>query len=199
MTTMSIPTRITARKFQQFSTTYRNPYRPCGFNILNLKNIVIHKPNACITKSSKSHLPSFCCINARSLLPKIDELTLFSSCRQPSVVAVTESWLKSDIEDGLVSINGYNIFRKDHPSRRRGGICVYLPHGTNAKRWLDLECLRLWLCLTRLPRPLSGIAVCIVYHPPGLPVENHHQLNKYLILTIDHYAANIPTVACPSW
>ena len=27
--------------------------------------------------------------------------------------------------------------------------------------------------------------MCIVYHPPGLPVENHHQLNEYLILTID--------------
>ena len=149
-TTMSIPTRITARKSQPFSTTYRNHYRPGGSNILNLKNIVIHKPNACITKSSKSHLPSFCCINARSLLPKIDELTSFLSCRQPSVVAVTESWLNSDIEDGLVSINGYNIFRKDRPSRRGGGICVYLPHGTYAKRRLDLEhenleCLWLWL------------------------------------------------------
>ena len=190
VTTMSIPTRITARKFQPFFTTYRNHYRPCGSNILNLKNIVIHKPNACITKSSKSHLPSFCCINARSLLPKIDELTLFLSCRQPSVVAVTESWLNSDIEDGLVSINGYNIFRKDRPSRRGGGICVYLPHGTYAKRRLDLEhenleCLWLWLRPTRLPRPLSGIAVCIIYHPPGLPVENHHQFNEYLILTID--------------
>ena len=103
-------------------------------------------------------------------------------------MAVPESWLNSDIEDGLVSINGYNIFRKDRPSRRGGGICVYLPHGTYAKRRLDLEHENLewlWLRPTRLPRLLSGIAVCIVYHPPGLPVENHHQLNEYLILTID--------------
>ena len=110
-------------------------------------------------------------------IAKIDELTLFLSCRQPSVVA--------DIEDGLVSINGYNIFRKDRPSRRGEGICVYSPHGTYAKRRLDLEhenleCLWLWLRPTRLPRPLSGIAVCIVYHLPGLPVKNHHQLNEYL-------------------
>ena len=190
VTTMSIPTRITARKSQPFFTTYQNHHRPCGSNILNLKNIVIHKPNACITKSPKSHLPNFCGINAKSLLQKIDELTLFLSCRQPSVVAVTESWLNSDIEDGLVSINGYNIFRKDRSSRRGGGICVYLPQGTYAKRRLDLEhenleCLWLWLRPTRLPRPLSGIAVCIVYHPPGLPVENHRQLNEYLVLTID--------------
>ena len=72
--------------------------------------------------------------------------------------------LFSDIEDGLVSINGCNIFRKDRPSRRGGGICVYLPQGTYAKRKLDLEhenleCLWLWLRPTRLPRPLSGIAV----------------------------------------
>ena len=105
-------------------------------------------------------------------------------------MAVTESWLNSDIEDGLVSINGYNIFRRDRSSRRGGGICVYLPQGTYAKRRLDLEhenleCLLLWLRPIRLPRPLSGIAVCIVYHPPGLPVENHRQLNEYLVLTID--------------
>ena len=48
----------------------------------------------------------------------------------------------------------------------------------------NLECLWLWLRPTRLPRPLSGIAVCIVYLPRGLPVENHRQFNEYLVLTI---------------
>ena len=63
----------------------------------------------------------------------------FLSSRQPSVLAVTESWLNSDIEDGLVSINGYYIFRKDRPSRRGGGICVYLQQDIYAKRRLELE------------------------------------------------------------
>ena len=72
---------------------------------------------------------------------------------------------------------------------------------TYAKRRLDLEhenleCL--WLRPTRLPRPLSGIAVCIVDHLPGLPVENHHQLNEYLVLTIDSLR-NQQLWSSPSW
>ena len=45
----------------------------------------------------------------------------------------------------------------------------------------------LWLTLRskRLPRPLSGIAICVVYHPPGRPAESHKELNDYLINTTD--------------
>ena len=45
----------------------------------------------------------------------------------------------------------------------------------------------LWLTLRpkRLPRPLSGIVVCTVYHPPGRTVQNHIALNEYLINTTD--------------
>ena len=50
---------------------------------------------------------------------------------------------------------------------------------------LNFECL--WLCLRpkRLPGPLSGIAVCVVYHPPGRTAQEHKDLNEYLINTTD--------------
>ena len=40
-------------------------------------------------------LPSFLLINARSLLPKIDDLTAFLSANPVDLVAITESWLQS--------------------------------------------------------------------------------------------------------
>ena len=38
---------------------------------------------------------------------------------------------------------------------------------------------------TRLPRSLSGIAICVLYHPPGQPVQEHRDLNEYLVATTD--------------
>ena len=45
----------------------------------------------------------------------------------------------------------------------------------------------MWLYLRpkRLPRPLSGIVIAVIYHPPCLPVKEHDDLNEYLINTAD--------------
>ena len=57
-------------------------------------------------------------------------------------------------------------------------------------RWSNLEndsfeCLWLYLRPKRLPRPLSGIVIAAIYHPPCLPVKEHDDLNEYLINTAD--------------
>ena len=57
-------------------------------------------------------------------------------------------------------------------------------------RWSNLEndsfeCLWLYLRPKRLPRPLSGIVIAVIYHPPCLPVKEHDDLNEYLINTAD--------------
>jgi hypothetical protein len=129
-------------------------------------------------------------LNACSLLPKIDELTALISTQPADIVAVTEYWLHNDIENRLILLNGYNLFRKDRATGRGGGVCVYIKSDILCVRLLDLENNRfecLWLCLRprRLPRPLSGIVICVAYHPTGLPVSDHDDLNEYLINTTD--------------
>ena len=166
-------------------------YRPKK-NKRNASNLIrVRRCNPVETnKVTKPMLPKFALINARSLLPKVDELIANLSVHTVNLVAVTETWLNDDIEDNLVSISGYNIFRRDRPYRRGGGVCVYLSEHIHAKRRTDLEsdnfeCLWLWLRPTRLPRPLSGMAVCVVYHPPGLPEHQHYLLNEYLTNSAD--------------
>ena len=129
-------------------------------------------------------------MNARSLFPKLDELRALLATSAVDLVAITESWLRSDIDDSLLSISAFNLFRKDRGVGRGGGICVYLSNTIPCKRRLDLEnpifeCLWLTLRPKRLPRPLSGIAICVVYHPPGRSTESHKELNDYLINTTD--------------
>ena len=42
-----------------------------------------------------------------------------------------------------------------------------------------------WLRPKRLPRSLSGLAVCGVYHPPDKSVEDQSSLRDYLINSTD--------------
>ena len=124
---------------------------------------------------AKTTLPRFCLMNARSLVQKIDELAVFLSVNKIDVAAVTETWFNDDIEEELISIDGYVISCKDRQQGRGGGVCIYLSEHLHLKRrtdleCLDMECMWLWLCPTRLPRPLTGIVVGVVYSPPDRSV-----------------------------
>jgi hypothetical protein len=166
----------------------RHPPKNCRFqrnlnNLIQVNIINAAEPNRAIgDRTKKTIFPKMSLINARSLLPKLDELTASLSINPVDMVAVTETWFNEDIDDSLASIHDYNLFRKDRPNRRGGGVCIYLFH---ANRQTDLEndnfeCLWLWLRPPRLPRPLCGIAICAVYHPPGLPQDDHQLLKEYL-------------------
>jgi len=66
-------------------------------------------------------------LNAGSISNKIDELTciMYSMDPKPAIVAITESWLNSNISvSGLSMNNEYHVFRNDRPSRGGGGVCL---------------------------------------------------------------------------
>ena len=61
-------------------------------------------------ETAKTTLPCrFCLMNARSLVRKIDELAVFLSVNKIDVAAVSETWFNDDIEEELISIDGYVI------------------------------------------------------------------------------------------
>lgn len=60
------------------------------------------------------------------LFPKLDELTALLATNPADLVAITESWLHEEIDDILLSVSGFNIFRKDPTSGRGGDACIYL-------------------------------------------------------------------------
>ena len=63
--------------------------------------------------------------NARSLIPKLDELCALVEIHNPDVISIVESWLCADIPDNEISIPGYHIFRKDR-NRHGGGVLLYI-------------------------------------------------------------------------
>ena len=63
--------------------------------------------------------------NARSLLPKLDYLTLSISIYHPHVICVVETWLSSEVSTSEIDIPGYQLYRKDR-NRHGGGILMYV-------------------------------------------------------------------------
>ena len=64
-------------------------------------------------------------VNARSLLPKLDEIGHLATTSKAAVIAVSETWLDSSILDGEVGLSGYYIYRHDR-NRHRGGVCLFI-------------------------------------------------------------------------
>ena len=59
--------------------------------------------------------------NARSLLPKIDEVRAICANMHYDLVVVVESWLSAEILDSEIHVPGYNPVRKDR-NRHGGGL-----------------------------------------------------------------------------
>ena len=62
------------------------------------------------------------CLNARSIVNKVQELQLLVGKCNPSVICITETWLHSGVGSSCLGLSGYTVFRKD----RDGGES---PHG----------------------------------------------------------------------
>ena len=64
--------------------------------------------------------------NARSLLPKLDDLFVTIETHNfPDIVCIVESWLGHDVRDQEIAIPNYNIFRHDR-NRHGGGVLIYV-------------------------------------------------------------------------
>ena len=66
--------------------------------------------------------------NFESLLSKIEEFKICVNELKPDIIFGTETWLKCDIQDCLVSVPGYKLLRKDTTEIRGGVILMVRDH-----------------------------------------------------------------------
>lgn len=63
----------------------------------------------------------------------MDELSVVCLVQQPDIIGVTESWAHAGIDDAELTIHGYDLFRRDRPSRSRGGgVLLYVKEDLGA-------------------------------------------------------------------
>ena len=146
-------------------------------------------------------IPSVLSTNVRSVTNKIDELHQVALLNRTDAICVTESWLKPDIPDSSVSLPNYNIFRKDRPFTEGGGVCIFLNSKFPCNRLPhcevpDVESLWIQIRPNSLPRSVTSIILCVVYHstsnrePENETLCNHICSNLDQLLT-DHPNAHI--------
>ena len=115
--------------------------------------------------------------NARSLLPKFDELLILADSHNPDVICITESWLSGDIQDSEILIPGYQSLRHDR-NRHGGGVLMYVSHRFTVKLLPfhpSLELLTVTLHSGNFKFCLS-----LFYRPPISSVEVLYFLHNYL-------------------
>lgn len=113
------------------------------------------------------------CLNVRSLLPKVADLGGLAELHDFHILAVTETWLNSSIDDNAVNINGYNYVRKDR-NLRGGGVGIYIKSNISfsvVEVGGDIE--QLWVVL-KINN--SSIIVGVCYRPPQL--DHRHFLSE---------------------
>ena len=115
--------------------------------------------------------------NARSIVPKHDELCAVVEANNPDIICIVESWLCSDILDSEVDLPGYDVHRLDR-NRHGGGILVYVRSNFVSKVYPfpgNLELLTLSVCNGN-----DKVCISLFYRPPNSSCEVFENLFLYL-------------------
>ena len=72
-------------------------------------------------------------INARSIVKKVSDIEVYVETEHPDILLITESWLKEEISNNEIQINGYNILRRDRIGSIGGGCLIYYAKALNVK------------------------------------------------------------------
>lgn len=137
--------------------------------------------------------PSIFLTNARSVLPKIDELRLCASSTNADIVIVTESWLTDNISDNLISLDKMNVFRCDRRFRRGGGVCVWIKSGffprdiVTSSSPSSVEFIAIRISCKRF-----SMICCAIYVPPGLHKPEHDAIADYITDAFDIFLTSFP-------
>ena len=109
-------------------------------------------------------------INARSLVPKMDELKVWVHSSNPEVLVITETWLRNSISYPEVHLPGYNLFRQDRSSKG-GGVAIFVKEHLHCSTALARSIPKQFDLLV-LNIKLSNnysLSVAGCYRPPSAP------------------------------
>ena len=113
-------------------------------------------------------------INARSLLPKKDEIHWIIKELNVDACFISETWLDDTVLDVDVSLAGYSCVRKDRHNRRGGGVPLYIKQDLKVSERNDINTDKdlemIWLEVTT-QHGSPNILLSCVYRPPNAHPE----------------------------
>ena len=73
----------------------------------------------------------------QSITNKIDILE--SELHNFDIICLTKTWLDERTSNDTISLNEYNLYRRDRVGDNHGGICVYAKQNVHSRRRQDIE------------------------------------------------------------
>lgn len=110
-------------------------------------------------------------INAKSLLPKMEEVGHLVLTSKAGMIAVSETWLDCSIQDAEIELTGYSIDR----SINKGGVCPFLRTDMSYNPCADLQ-EGLEAAWVELPLPKSKPIIKGVCYRPSKQTEFYELL-----------------------
>ena len=125
--------------------------------------------------------------NARSLLPKLDDLHLIAESVSPDVICIVETWLCGDISDSEIALQGYLVHRADR-NRHGGGVLIYTKDSFVCNVLNPHDSLEIITLSIRTG--VNKACFSLFYRPPASPIELLDDLFLYLVSIQSHYFCN---------
>jgi len=93
--------------------------------------------NASISAILPPAAPSLYVLNAAALSKPgaVDHLAADLKCCGSSVAVITETHFKQKHTDGVVTIDGFSLFRRDRVGRKGGGVALYVQSTNQSTVW----------------------------------------------------------------
>lgn len=111
-------------------------------------------------------------LNSRSIVNKIDDLTIVIGDISPDIILIAETWLSSDVSDAHLSLDEFVIYRKDRSNgtNPHGGVLIGVKSHLNpisVNLVTDLE-----MCFIDVFVNNEKIRIGVAYRPPCYTVQN---------------------------
>ncbi|MEW8546861.1 MAG: endonuclease/exonuclease/phosphatase family protein, partial [Candidatus Thiodiazotropha sp.] len=127
--------------------------------------------------------------NIQSIVNKLDIIE--SELCNFDIICLTETWLDERTINTSLSLNEYNLFRRDRVGDRYGGICVYVKQNIYSRRRLDLELPNIECVWTEISTHNKKYLVGTFYRPPNSTHEVLSSIEDSIALAFD---TNIPNI-----
>ena len=143
-------------------------------------------------QSCKPEYPVMMLTNIRSLFYKIEELEATVKIRKPNIICVNESWLHDDIEDSLVSLSNFYIYRCDRCNKKGGGVIIYVDCNISSVNVSHQLPIPLAEYVSLFMRDLGILVICL-YIPPSLCKDSLTEISDAIVKQVAHFLIENPS------
>ena len=120
-------------------------------------------------------------LNIRSLMSKHEEIKDLLMDSNLDFLCLSESWLHSKIQPGLIDVPGFKCFRKDRSTGKGGGVVIYIRDSLKCTEFdPNIDTPIEHLCLNISLSARMHFRLMVIYNPPSHDNSFYVNLQKLL-------------------